>query len=119
MLYVKIMITTLQERGQFTTTLQFGTQIYSHASQRQQWRKNGRKLTKVRNKNDVIAEARTKGAEVHFASLTDICHVKKAELEAKHHKNKGRVVLQGATAKDDSGSCAEKYSPNKDHQHLK
>ena len=42
-------------------------------------------LTKVRSKKDVIDEARTKGAKVHFASLMDICHLKNAELEAKHH----------------------------------
>ena len=45
-------------------------------------------LTKVRSKNEVIDEARTKGAKVHFASasLMDICHLKNAELEAKHTK---------------------------------
>ena len=30
--------------------------------------------TKVRNKSDVIDEARKEGAKVHFASLMDICH---------------------------------------------
>ena len=51
-------------------------------------------LTEVRsNKSEVIDEARTKGAKVHFASLMDICHLKNAELEAKHQKYKGRVVL--------------------------
>ena len=63
-------------------------------------------LTKVRNKSEVIDEARTKGIKVHFASLMDICHLKNAELEAKHQKYKGRVVLQGDTVKDDSGSYA-------------
>ena len=43
-------------------------------------------LTKVRSKKEVIHEARTKGAKVHFASLMDICHLKNAELEAKHQK---------------------------------
>ena len=43
----------------------------------------------------VIDEARTSGATVHFASLMDICHLKKAELEAKHQKYEGRVVLRG------------------------
>ena len=28
-----------------------------------------------------------------FASLMDICHLKNAELEAKHQKYKGRIVL--------------------------
>ena len=36
----------------------------------------------------------------------DICHLKNAELEAKHQKYKGRVVLQGDIVKDDSGSYA-------------
>ena len=63
-------------------------------------------LTKVGSKSEVIDEARTKGAKVHFASLVDICHLKNAELEAKHKKYKGRVVLRGDIVKDDSGSCA-------------
>ena len=60
-------------------------------------------LTKVRSKKEVIDEARTSGAKVHFASLMDICHLKNAELEAKHQKYKGRVVLRGDVVKDDSG----------------
>ena len=43
-------------------------------------------LTKVKSKKQVIDEARTSGATVHFASLMDICHLKNAELEAKHQK---------------------------------
>ena len=38
--------------------------------------------------------------------LMDICHLKSAELEAKHRKYKGRVVLRGDIVKDDSGSYA-------------
>ena len=52
-------------------------------------------LTHARSKKEVIDEARTKGAKVHFPSLMDICHLKNAELEAKHQKYKGRVVLRG------------------------
>ena len=62
--------------------------------------------TKVRSKSEVIDEARTKGAKVHFASPMDICHLKNAELETKHQKYKGRVVLRGDIVKDDSGSYA-------------
>ena len=62
-------------------------------------------LTKVRSKNEVIDEARTSGTKVHFA-LMDICHLKNAELEAKHQKYKGRVVLRGDIVRDDSGSYA-------------
>ena len=54
----------------------------------------------------MIDEARTAGAKVHFASLMDICHLKNAELEVKHQKYKGRVVLRGGSVKDDSGSYA-------------
>ena len=63
-------------------------------------------LTKVRSKKEVIDEARTKGAKVHFASLMDICPLKNVELETKHQKYKGRVVLRGDIVKDDSGSYA-------------
>ena len=109
-----------RKERQFTTALQFGAQIYSYASshekfpqQRQQWTRNGKNwknsawsLTKVRSKKEVIDEARTSGATVHLASLMDICHLKKAELEAKHQGYKGRVVLRGDVVKDISGSYA-------------
>ena len=74
-------------------------------------------LTKARSKKEVIDEARKKGATVHFASLMDICHLKNAELEAKHQKYKGRVVLRGDIVKDDSGSYA--VFTEQDLQHLK
>ena len=63
-------------------------------------------LTKVRCKKQVIDEARTKGAKDHFASLMDICQLKNTELETKHQKYKGRVVLRSDIVKDDSGSYA-------------
>ena len=63
-------------------------------------------LTKVRSKKEVNDEAWTSGAKVHFASLMDMCHLKNAELEAKHQKYKGRVVLRDDIVKDDSGSYA-------------
>ena len=59
-------------------------------------------ITKVRNKSEVIDEARTKGIKVHFASLMDICHLKNAESETKHQKYKGRVALRRDIVKDDS-----------------
>ena len=54
----------------------------------------------------MIDEAKISGATVHFASLVVICHLKNAELEAKHQKYKGRVVLRGDIVKDNSGSYA-------------
>ena len=63
-------------------------------------------LTTVRNKKEVIAEARNEGRKVYFASLVDLCHLKKSELEPQIQKYKGRVVLRGDIVKDDSGSYA-------------
>ena len=63
-------------------------------------------LTKVRSKKEVIDEARTKGAKVHFASLMDLCHLANSELEPQFQKYTGRVVLRGDIVKDDSGSYA-------------
>ena len=60
------------------------------AAENEEWEKLEKipawELTKVRSKKEVIAEARTKGAKVLFASLMDLCHLKNAELEAKHQK---------------------------------
>ena len=63
-------------------------------------------LTKVKSKKLVIDEARMSGATVHFASSMDICHLKNAQLEAKHQKYKGRVVLRGDIVRDNPGSYA-------------
>ena len=62
--------------------------------------------TKVKHKNEVIAEARNEGRKVHFASLVDLCHLKNSELEPQYQKYKDRVVLRGDIVKDDSGSYA-------------
>ena len=75
-------------------------------------------LTKVRSKKQVIHEAKTKDAKVHFASLMDICLLKNAELEAKHQKYKDRVVLRSNIVKDDFRFLMQ-HSPNKDHQLFK
>ena len=69
-------------------------------------------LTKVKSKKQVIDEARTAGATVHFASSMDICHLKNAELETKHQKYKGRVALRGILD-------LMLYSQNRDRQHHK
>ena len=59
------------------------------------------------DKKAVNIEARSFMARMlQFSSLMDICHLKNAELEAKHQKYKGRVVLRGDIVKDDSGSYA-------------
>ena len=75
-------------------------------------------LTKVRSKKEVIDEARTTGAKVHFAPLMDICHWKNAELETEHQKYKGRVVLRGDLC-ERRFRALMRYSLNRDHQHHK
>ena len=76
---------------QSTASLQFGTQIYSYAPSNEDtcsqsssgqrmgktWENYGVELAKVRNKSDVINEARNKGVEIHFASLMDLGRLKK------------------------------------------
>ena len=110
-----IMKIILQEKETINSlqTLQFGTQIYSHASSHEDSRSKG----SVGRKKEVIDEARTKGANVHFPSLMDICHLKNAELEAKHQKYKGRVVLRGEIVKDavftEQGSSATQMTAEK------
>ena len=113
-----IMRTMLQERGTihcnitiWYTNLPQALKIpAAKAAVDKEWEKLEKipawNLTNVRSKKEVIDEARTKGDKVHSASLMDICHLKNAELEAKHQKNKGRVVLRGDVVKDDSGSYA-------------
>ena len=87
-----------RKRREFITALQLGTQIFpvpqamripaAKAAVDKEWEKlcknSAWNLTKVRSNKEVIDEARTKGAKVHFASLMDMCHLKKAELETKH-----------------------------------
>ena len=68
-------------------------------------------------KTEVIAEARTKGLTVHFASLMDICYLKNSELEPQYHKYKGWVVLRGDILNMIQDHT--QYLLNKDHQHLK
>ena len=63
-------------------------------------------LEQVKSKKEVIFEAQRDRKKVIFATLTDMCHLKKAELEPQLQKYKGRVVLRGDIVKDDSGAYA-------------
>ena len=107
-----IMKTILQEkvRIHYSITIWFTNlflclKLWKFRQRKQRWTRNGKNwkkisawnLTKVRSKKEVIDEARTAGATVHFASSMAICHLKNAELEAKHQKYKGRVVLFSIT----------------------
>ena len=71
-------------------------------------------LTKVRSKKEVIDEARTKCEKLHFASLQDICHLKIAELEAKHKNTKVELYSEVILYKTIRGLM--QYSLNNDHQ---
>ena len=113
----EFMRTILQGKVYCTITIWY-TNLFPCLKQRtyqqqKQWTKNGKnlkisawKLAKVRNKSEVIEEARNKGVKVLFVSLMDIIHLKNADLEKKHQKYKGRVVLPGDIVKDDSGFYA-------------
>ncbi len=60
----------------------------------------------MREKDDVINEARKKGGKTHIGSLMTICSEKFAELEEKFRILKGRVVYRGDCAKDEDGAAA-------------
>ena len=50
------------------------------------WEKSSAwQLTKVRNKKEMIDEAKAKGRKVHSASLMDLCHLENSELEQRIH----------------------------------
>ena len=119
-LYQNIMRTILQVKGTIRYNITIWYTIFrmpqamkipaANAAVDKEWEKLEKipawDMTKVRNKSEVIDEAGTKGINIHFASLMDICHLKNAELETKHQKYKGRVVLRGDIVKDDTGSYA-------------
>ena len=78
--------------------------------------------TRVRLKNRTVRAGRSPkntsaGATVHFASLMDTCHLKNAELEAKHQKYKGRVVLRGDIVKRRLRVLRSFIHQTGDHQH--
>ena len=76
-------------------------------------------LPKVRNKSDVIDEARNRNLKINFAPLMDICHLKNAELQKKHQKYKGRIVCTARRHCEKTIQTLMQYSQNKDHQHHK
>ena len=93
----------------------------ANAAVEKEWRKleNIRAwlMTKLRNKKEVIDEARNECRKVHFASLMDPCHLKNSEREPQYQKYKGRVIFRSDTVKDDPGSYA--VFNEQDHQHHK
>ena len=51
-------------------------------------------LRKARSKKEVMNEARTKDAKVHFASLMDICHVKMLNWRQSTKNTKGELYSE-------------------------
>ena len=74
-------------------------------------------LTKVRNK-EVIDEARTKGAKVHFASQNGHLSFEECRIGGKAPKNT-KVELYSEAILSKMILDLMQYSLNKDHQHLK
>ena len=109
-----------RKKWKFITALQLGSQTYSYASSSENSLSKSSSgqgmgklekipawnLTKVRSKKEVIDEARTKGAKVHFASLMYICHLKNADLEQNTQNTKVEFVTPWWYRKDGSGSYA-------------
>ena len=103
------------KRVLFNDSLQFGAHIYSHATSNE---KSGCKKLQYNGRSSRTCQhgkwrqgkeqerCQKEKKKVHFATSMDICHLKNAELESKHPKYKGRVVLRGDIVKDDSGACA-------------
>ena len=63
-------------------------------------------LTQVKSKKHVTNEARSVGRYSSLCIINGHMSSEKCELEAKHQKYKGRVVLCGDIVKDNSGSYA-------------
>ena len=74
--------------------------------------------TKVRNKSEVIDEARTKDIRVHFASLMDILSFEECRIGDKAPKNKKVELYSEATLWKMILDFMQ-YSLNRDHQHHK
>ena len=96
------------------TNLFLCLKLWKFLQRKQRWTRNGKNWRKFRRgtwqKSEVrkrwSMKQRRRALQFIFASLMDICHLKNTELEAKHQKYKGRVVLCADIVKDDSGSYA-------------
>ena len=131
-LYRKIMRTTSQEQGTIRysisiwyTNLFLCLKQWRYPQLKQQRLKNGKILqkipawdrTKVRNKSEVIDEARKEGRKVHFASLMDLCHLLKSNWRQSTKHTKIELYSEATLWKMILDRM--QYSLNKDHQHHK
>ena len=72
----------------------------------------------MKSKQKVIDDAREEGKTVQFATLMDLCHLTKSELDNKFQKYKRCVVPRGDVVEYDSGSyavCTEQGSSGVTH----
>ena len=120
-LYRVIMRTTLQEEATihcnvtiWYTNLFLCLKQWRYPQQKQKWINNGRNLKRFRRGTWPKSEVRKKWSMKQgrraqnfiFPHWWTYVHLKNAELEAKHQKYKGRVVLRGDIVNDDPGSYA-------------
>ena len=83
---------------------------WKYQVQRQQWKKWEKRanlpawqLTKVKNKTEVVAEAKNKGIMVHLASLMDLCHLKNCLTDV--HLSFEKCSIGGKAPKIQRSSC--------------
>ena len=100
----------------YSTTIWFTSlflclKLWKFRQRKQRWTRNEKNWRKFRHGTWRKSEVKKRWSmkhgpraqKVHFASLMDICHLKTDELEAKHQKYKGRVVLRGDIVKTIQG----------------
>ena len=63
-------------------------------------------LNSVRERADVIADAKAAGRTVHFGSLMALMHIKHSALSPEKRKYKGRIVFRGDNVRDERGYLA-------------
>jgi hypothetical protein len=62
--------------------------------------------SKVKPKQQVMAEAKANNRKVHFGSLMELCHIKNSQLGKEFWVYKGRIVFRGDLVKDETGQFA-------------
>ena len=117
-LHQEFMKTILQEKGIihcittiWYTNLFLCRKQWKYLKQKLQWTKSEKTLRKFRRgiwrESQINLQWSRKQETRTFKYILLhwwICHLTNAELEKKHQKYEGRVVLRGDTVKDDSGS---------------
>ena len=121
-LFFSDLLDTLIERSFVSGDPKMGCTPAAMAAVDQEWGKlekiSAWNLTKVRNKSEVIDEARTKGRKVHFASLIDIMPFEECRIGGRSTKNTKVELFSEVTLQKTIRGLMQ-YSLNKDHQHHK